>query len=648
MKTNRILSAALIVFAATACNTDYTTENFSGQDLEPMKIAGVETKTVFNPTETGGTVNWTVGDHLAIFDNKGGKNIFNNSEGAAASFSGNVTAGTEMFWGIYPAELATSESTTNGILTATLPATQTPAAGTFAEELNISVTTGFKTPGTPEVTDISFHNVCGLISFTVPQRISAKKVTFSTESRELAGTLEIDCDNCTANITGNGSKSVSMEGNFAAGSTFYFVVTPGEITGYRIDVETNAGSLYYKSTAAGTLDIKAGDLKKLGTIDFKNGEMTASASHTYSDGQLTGTALTINHGIPQNMWKDVTALSLTVSKGGTNYRTYSATSVNGATITPTGNIYLPQGTYTISGSYTMNGEQTQIKETNVTVLAPTGISLTSINGVTSYSLATGGDVTNANTHQADRIIPHATVSGVSEAVLSEVGLSYTFSLSNGKSVSGTTTSSAIKGDNIDGNAWATHTLTASGTFDGVNVAGNGSSVCHITGLPYYKNFRETSDATGWTFDGTANYLNDYTKGYVIRYYYNYVFSTKKYSANAFSPSYALPTKIKAHYSVEMHIAQTGLSSSSKTLTVRTGVTTGTNISNGKVNSFKEYDSYLTKGENKRTVSINEEDIILSNGNRISISVDNISYSGAVEHYAILTGLNVLYVDANIE
>ena len=186
MKTNRILSAALIVFAATACNTDYTTENFSGLDLEPMKIAGVETKTVFNPTETGGTVNWTVGDRLAIFDNLGGKNIFNNSEGAAASFSGNVTAGTTMFWGIYPAELVTSASTANGILTATLPATQTPAAGTFAEELNISVTTGFKTPGTPEVTDISFHNVCGLISFTVPQRIAAKKVTFSTESRELA------------------------------------------------------------------------------------------------------------------------------------------------------------------------------------------------------------------------------------------------------------------------------------------------------------------------------------------------------------------------------------------------------------------------------------------------------------------------------
>ncbi len=50
----------------------------------------------------------------------------------------------------------------------------------------------------------------------------------------------------------------------------------------------------------------------------------------------------------------------------------------------------------------------------------------------------------------------------------------------------------------------------------------------------------------------------------------------------------------------------------------------------------------------RTVSVNEEDVMLSNGNCISVSVDNISYSGGVEHYAILTGLNVLYVDANIE
>ena len=502
MKTNRILSAALIVFAATACNTDYTTENFSGQDLEPMTIAGVETKTVFNPTEKGGTVNWTVGDHLAIFDNKGGKNIFNNSEGAAASFSGNVTAGTTMFRGIYPAELVTSASTTNGILTATLPATQTPAAGTFAEELNISVTTGFKTPGTPEVTDISFHNVCGLISFTVPQRISAKKVTFSTESRELAGTLEIDCDNCTANITGNGSKSVSMEGNFAAGSTFYFVVTPGEITGYRIDVETNAGSLYYKSTAAGTLDIKAGDLKKLGVIDFKDGEMTASASHTYSGSTLTGSTLTVNHGIPQNMWKDVTALNVTVSKDGTTFRSFSTTSLDAATVVPTGKTYLPQGNYTVSCSYTMNGVPTTSTKT-VNPGKPNFTGSASVSGVTSYSKYLNRSLGDPNAHNAETITDISAscpaIANISAAVLKEVPVSYTIAIDDAAHKTGTIntpSTTTVAADNKTGAAWGERTLKATFTFDGVAL--NGSSVCHITGLPYTAAPPKNSGTYPWT------------------------------------------------------------------------------------------------------------------------------------------------------
>ncbi len=490
MKTNRILSAALIVFAATACNTDYTTENFDGQNLEPMKIAGVETKTVFNPTATGGTVNWTVGDQLAIFDNLGGKNIFNNSEGAAASFSGNVTAGTTMFWGIYPAELVTSASTTNGILTATLPATQTPAAGTFAEDLNISVTTGFKKPGTPEVTDISFHNVCGLISFTVPQRIAAKKVTFSTESRELAGTLEIDCNNCTANITGNGSKSVSMEGNFVAGSTFYFVVTPGTITGYRIDVETNAGSFYYKSTAAGTLDIKAGALKKLGTIDFKNGEMTVTASHTYSGSTLTGSILTVNHGIPSDMWRDVTALNVTVSKDGTTFRSFSTTSLDAATVVPTGNTYLPQGNYTVSCSYTMNGVTTTSTKT-VNPGKPNFTGSASVSGVTSYTryldtTRSLGDPNALNAETIEKISASCpAVANISEAVLKEVPVSYTIAIDGTTHASGTISSPAttkVSAADKTGAAWGKHTLTAAFTFDGVAI--NGSSECHITGLPY--------------------------------------------------------------------------------------------------------------------------------------------------------------------
>ncbi len=524
MKTNRILSAALVVFAATACNSDYISENMTGQNLEPMIIEGIETKTSFNQAD--GSVKWTAGDQIAIYDNLGGCNDFENTAEAVSTFTGNVTAGTSKFWGIYPSVRVKGFS--NGVANVTLPSNQTSKDGSFAEELNISVTTGSKTPGTEEVSGIQFHNVCGMISFDIPARIAASSVTFTAHNRDIVGLLSVNCnDNKATVIEGTGSKEVTMSGTFKAGSRFFFVVAPGAIEGFEIKVTTAKGSFYGKSADSGKIEVVAGKVTNLKEINFTDGVTSASASHTYSNGQLTGTALTINHGIPSDMWKDVTALSLTAKKGDVTYREYSATSVNGASVTPTtGNTYLPQGTYTVSGSYTMNGVQTPIKAT-VTVPAPTGISLTSINGVTSYSLAKGGDVTNANKHQADRIIPKATVSGVSAAVLSEVGLSYTFSLSNGKSVSGTTTSSAITGANIDGNAWATHTLTASGTFDGVSVAGNGSSDCVITGLPYSVSLTGGLPST-WTFSNCEKEMY----GYLV---------FKQSEASALSPIFNIPS-----------------------------------------------------------------------------------------------------------
>ena len=101
MKTIKFFSAALFVLAASACNPDYTTENFS--NLEPMTISGIKTKTILNQAD--GSVNWTAGDQIAIYDNLGGKNIFANTANYVASFSGNVTAGTTQFWGVYPTNL---------------------------------------------------------------------------------------------------------------------------------------------------------------------------------------------------------------------------------------------------------------------------------------------------------------------------------------------------------------------------------------------------------------------------------------------------------------------------------------------------------------------------------------------------------------
>lgn len=506
MKTIKSFSAALFVLAAISCNTENLTEP-TDSALEPMYISGTATKTVFTPAD--GSVSWTAGDQLAIFDNQGGKNVFNNSEAAAASFSGEVTVGTTKFWGIYPADKVVSQNTKDGKVVVNLPADQTPVAGTFAEDVNISVTTGDKTPGVASVKGITFHNVCGLVSFTVPQRVAAKKVTFTASNRCIAGQLSVDCEDSSVEIIGNESQSVSMTGDFQSGSTFYFVVTPGEIKGFRIDVETNAGSQYYLGTNAGVLDIVAGGYVNIPDIDLKDGEVRVSASHTYSNGVLTGTSLTVNHGIPSQLWKDVTNLTLYVTKDGKEYRSYNG-SVNAASVTPegkdgvVGKVYLPQGTYQITGSYTMNGVTKNIS-TTAELEAPEFKGTATVTGTTSYSIYhNNGGTKNpdgANNHAAEMISDISAscpaVANISSEVLKEIPVNYSITLGTSELKKGTTTSTdAIEVDDETGNSWGQHTLLATFTFDGVAI--QGSTVCHITGLPYTANPPKNSGNYLWS------------------------------------------------------------------------------------------------------------------------------------------------------
>ena len=511
MKTIKFISAALFVLAATACNSDYILNDNQSAGLEPMTLFGTETKTALNSAD--GSVNWTSGDQISIYDNLGGQNIFNNTAENVSSFSGNVKAGTTRFWGIYPAGLVKGFS--NGTATVDLPSDQTPVAGTFAEDLNISVTCGSKTPGTEAVEGIRFHNVCGLISFTVPANIAANKVTFTSDKTAIAGRLSINCETGSATVSEYQNYSVSMTGDFAAGSTFYFVVSTGNIEGFRIDVETKAGSYYYKSASNGTINVEAGSLTNLGPISFKDGAAGASADHTYSNGTLTGSSLTVTHGIPENMWKDVTELKVSVEKGGAVYRSCSQSGITSADpLTPVGKTYLPQGTYTVNIDYKMNGVTTRkTTSVNVPAPAPTAFAITSTSGTTSYSLASSGKVAEANSHAAETVSkPTVTFTGISAAVLAEVNASCTFSV-NGKQTSGTTSGTSYTGDDLTGLSWGSHTLTATVTFDGVNAAAadKGSSECHITGLPYDYNFVNGSlnnyKSAGWTLNGSLEVSN---------------------------------------------------------------------------------------------------------------------------------------------
>ena len=632
MKTIKIFSAALFVLVAAACNTDYLSENMS--NLEPMTIAGTKTKTILNQAD--GSVSWTARDQIAIYDNFGGKNIFANTSENIASFTGNVTAGTTQFWGVYPTNLISGFN--SGTVTMTLPSDQTPVAGTFAEELNISVTSGMKTPGTEQVEGISFHNACGLISFTVPENIAAQKVTFISDNSFLCGTLSVDCTTSEAVLSSNQSNSVSMTGDFEEGSTFYFVVAPGQIEGFSINVETKNGSYYSKSASNGSINVTAGSLTRLGQISFKAGAVTASAQHIYESEVLTGSSLTVNHGIPQNMWNDVTNLTVNVVKGGKTYRNYSASGIESASVVPIGNTYLPQGSYDVNVAYTMNGVATNIAG-SVTVPQPNKLTITSVEATTSYSLAKKGGsyVDQANSHEPEKITsPKCTFEGVSTAVLNELKPTCSFSVS-GKTNQGTVSGTSGSCGEFSGLSWGSHTLTATVTFDGVS--SSATTTCHITGLPYRKDFLSSSTTVGsgaqdCQTSGKVEYWGSH--GYqILKWYMGGVTA-----GTFFSPQFKLPETRKISYESSACYFTTGVGKAS--VKIYHGITTYSNKSTTNSLDISRVMSNSNPSSSMFTSFSGSGN--LSSSQRISIGSDEQKDNNVAENWVTIGKLNILYAN----
>ena len=217
MKANRFIIAALAIAAAASCQKDgLTGSEFTRETESATIISGADTKTSLNGKE----IHWTSDDEIAVFDNTNYKNRFNitDCEGSYATFSGEVTSGTTQIYAVYPYELAVSASGSN--LVVNIPTDQTSKAGSFAEEHNISVAKGVKTPGHEAIGDVTFQNVCALLKFTIPSYISdAHTVTLSSNS-VIAGSMSVDCsgDSPACAISSEGSKSISMTGDYPAGN----------------------------------------------------------------------------------------------------------------------------------------------------------------------------------------------------------------------------------------------------------------------------------------------------------------------------------------------------------------------------------------------------------------------------------------------
>lgn len=494
-----IVAVAVASFFAYSCNSgtiDREEVPVPTVKLVPLVLnSGHSVKTSLDPN--GSSVNWTSGDHIAVIDNVEYSAVRDfeaeSVEGSSATFVGSVAEGTEQFYAVYPLDCVTGANESS--ISVTLPSAQNPASGTFAEELNISVASGSKSPGIEDVNNVVFNNLCGLLKFTMPAELGEIDEVKFIANRPIAGELIISKETMSLLSAGN-VNTVSMTGAFAPNSTFYFVITPGEISGFSVSVTTSNGVILTKSSEK-QIQISAGQIKNLGTIPMVVVNENLSVAHTTSEGILTGTEVKFTPSIEENTEFTAELLNTT----GTVVRTLNSTATGSELILPAvdGQPYIPQGPYVFRYSYTINGVR-YTKAQTVAVPAPTFA--VSVSAETSYSHSQNISAASANSAYAGapREVRNikATVSGISSEVLTQMGVTYSASITEGE------TETALAANSTSPSTFATytaksvgsHTLTAICKFDGVEKTA--STPCVITGLPHTAAPPTKSGDFAWT------------------------------------------------------------------------------------------------------------------------------------------------------
>ena len=527
------LVAVAVIAASCAKEGTHSVDESNKVALEPMCIEASDesqTKTVLD----GKSVNWTDGDKIAVYSNinynKGYIFPATDIKGNSATFNGEVPVGTESFFAVYPPERVVSVNK-DGV-TVNIPAEQTPAAGTFAEEHNITVAQGTKTPGVPSVGTITFNNVCSYVKFTVPAYVSdVNKVTI-TSGNAIAG----DFATASSKIVSNGTNSISMKGSFGAGKTFLFVIAPGTVSNFSIYIETASGN--WTRTVSNGFEAKAGVPVKLGTVDFKIASMDAEVKHTYDGKTLTGTNLVIkNLNIPDHLTGYVKNVHIDIIPEGktdavrsadiTDFSTQTSIAVNSTTYP-----YLPQGKYTIKSTYTMLDGTTSRETTGTFAVTEKPKFSVNAKGMTSYSYYSENKSTQANACDAETIYGLGGTATISQTILDNDNYSYSASYT----LDGSETTA---GDKV-GQSWGEHKITATYTFDGVTVTSPEELVCYITGLPYKAVPPTNSGNHAWSIDNGRENVTFADTYLMLR---GCLSTSVTFVPKVNSPSFSIPTDV---------------------------------------------------------------------------------------------------------
>ena len=185
--------------------------------------------------QDGTSVVWKKGDAIAVFVYSGATNDIkyykrykfvsrNEVSSSRTEFEGDVKLAYEFededYYAVYPYDAASSCE--NGYLTVNLPSTQVAKAGSFGDDLFISVASS---PG--NTNKMTFRNVCSGIKFSVDCDDIREVVISNNDGRPMSGTLKI-WDGKVESISGSPDlRVISPFGEtFAKGASYYAVIPP--------------------------------------------------------------------------------------------------------------------------------------------------------------------------------------------------------------------------------------------------------------------------------------------------------------------------------------------------------------------------------------------------------------------------------------
>lgn len=283
-----IFAAAFAALSVLSCQREVEPEGGNDANLVSLKIlTSVDAKSSLEldgESAPTGRVLWDYGDEITVFDGVAPRHFTASdipAEGShVATFDGNVDAGATAFAAVYPyAEGYTAADYAAGVISTAIPSQQLVAApGSYSRNANVCVAYALKSDAEQVplsddeyiFTQMLFHNVGGLLKFTLSQGGVHKSVTIRTaDNSALTGAIEATAATGEAVSAAVGAVDyvtiAAENGGFLAAGDYYAVVLPfAEKT---VSLEFSNGEKSKKRNSKAVISLDRAAMRDLGTID---------------------------------------------------------------------------------------------------------------------------------------------------------------------------------------------------------------------------------------------------------------------------------------------------------------------------------------------------------------------------------------------